>query len=108
MRLRCLPWSLSLPVVCGEGSVVSDKRNGTLLRAQWLPNPVRVCKPLEVPIAKSGFGPVVVGQAAEDQREVFVRMRIGWDTIYVSVLVSFHPRDLVVVGGVGVQDDGQR
>ena len=74
--------------MCGGTSIGSGTGNGTLLKAQWLPRPVRVCRPLEVPIAKSGLGFVVVGQAAEDQREVFVRMRMGWVTIMSVVLLS--------------------
>lgn len=47
-----------------------------------------------MPIAKSGLGFVVVGQAAEDQREVVVRMRMGWVTI---MSVFFLNMGLVVV-----------
>lgn len=97
------PRPLSLLGICGGTSNGSGKGNCTLLKAQWLPRPVRVCRPLEVPIAKSGLGFVVVGQAAEDQREVVVRMRMGWVTI-MSVY-SFLKMGL---GGGGVQDDGQR
>ena len=119
---RPRPRPLSLPDIYGGMSIGSGIGNGTLLKAQWLPRPVRVCRPLEVPIAKSGLGFVVAGQAAEDQREVVVRMRMGWvTTLYVSgfirswslvmayrMMASGNHRPLRGLGEVGERERSRR